>query len=100
MDKETLKKANELARLMEEHESALLCFEWDVNQYDNYSRADDDQLPPKYVSTNPRLIIEFDGNDGREQQMIPMVLSDALVEFIKENIKENLSRLKKEFENI
>lgn len=101
MDKGTLEKANELAGLIKEHESALLCFEWDGNQYENYERPEDDQLPPDWISTNPRLIIEYDDCDEmRQQQKIPMVLSDALIEFIKENIKENLSKLKKEFENL
>lgn len=86
MDDKTLQRANEVARMTREHESALRCFEWD-SEYGAGSR-------------NPQLIIEFDDEDGREQQKIPMVLSDFLVDMIKQAIRANLSVLKSEFESL
>lgn len=72
MDITTLEKANELNRKIKEFQQALNCF----------------QLDQEYGggSTNPRLIIEFDGADGREEQPLPMNLSDALVSFLKAEI--------------
>ncbi len=99
MNTETLKKANELSKLISDHESALSCFEWDANYYENINRPENKQLPPKIFSTNPRLIIEYDG-DGREQQLIPMGLSDFLINIIKDQIKENLNKIRKEFEEL
>ncbi len=72
MDVTTLEKANELNKMIKEYQQTLRCFEWEKE----YGGA----------STNPRLIIEFDGPDGREQQPIPMVLSDVLVSYLKEEI--------------
>lgn len=86
MDNKTLKRANEVARMIREHESALCCFEWEP-EYGGGSR-------------NPQLIIEFDDEDGREQQKITMVLSDFLVDMIKQAIRANLSALKSEFESL
>jgi hypothetical protein len=53
-------------------------------------------------STNPILIIEHDDpfEGGREQQRIPMVLSDFLINLIKDSIKGNLEKLKDEFQNL
>lgn len=105
MKEETLKKANELLKLIKEHESALLCFEYDANEWANELRKNCKQelLPPKVESANPKLIIEHDAFDDdwyRATQPIPMVLSDFLVNIIKEQIKENLEKLKKEFEEL
>ena len=92
MDKETLKKANEISQKIIEHECALGCFYFDVNQYSDVA------VPPEYISTNPQLIIEFDDCEGgREQQKIPMVLSDYLISMLKDAIKSNLDKLKSEF---
>ena len=105
MEIETLKKGNQLLKLITEHEQALLCFEYDNNEYENDYRKDkgEDLLPPDIRSTNPKLIIEFDAFDDdwyREKQVIPIVLSDFLVNVIKEQIRENLSKLNEDFENI
>lgn len=105
MEKERLKEANRLNKLIEEHEKALLCFEYDKNEYINYiSEANgEEKLPPEYESTNPKLIIEYDKFDGdryRKQLPIPMVLSDSLVDALKMAIKEYLSKLKSEFEKL
>ncbi|WP_419033421.1 hypothetical protein [Dysgonomonas gadei] len=99
MENETLKKANELNELINEYESALCCFEYDQNEYFNNTLPEGKKLPPRMITTNPRLIIEYDG-DGREQQLIPMVLSDVLVELLKQSIKENLAELKRQFKDL
>lgn len=102
MEIETLKKGNQLLSEIKEHEKALLCFEYNANEYMNIVREDrgEDLLPPDIRSTNPKLIIEYDALDDdwyREKQEIPMVLSDFLANIIKEQIRENLTKLKKEF---
>jgi hypothetical protein len=91
MNKEILQKANELAKLISEHENALSCFEFDVAL---------DGFAPEWISTNPQLIIEYDDCDAREQQKIPMVLSDFLINIIKGSIRENLSKLQEEFKRL
>ncbi|WP_195372955.1 hypothetical protein [Parabacteroides leei] len=105
MEKERLNEANRLNKLIEEHEKALCCFEYDANESINDMRESEglEKLPPEYKSTNPKLIIEFDELDEdwyRRQLPIPMVLSDVLVDTIKVAIKENLSKLKSEFEKL
>lgn len=57
MNKEKLKEANRLNKLIEEHEQALNCFEFDTNYY---ARDEDPNLPIALESTNPILIIEHD----------------------------------------
>lgn len=103
MDKETLKKANELSNLIEELKKALLCFEYDENEIPNSWKNEGEKLPPKMVSTNPKLIIEYDEWDEdmyRHQQPIPIVLSDFLIDVIKQHIETNLKNLKQEFKNL
>lgn len=72
MDIKTLEKAYELNRKIKEFTEALNCFQWS----DEYGGG----------STNPRLIIEFDGGDGREEQPLPINLSDELTSFLKAEI--------------
>ena len=72
MDITTLEKANELNKKIKEFQLALNCFEWEKE----YGGG----------TTNPRLIIEFDGCDGRETQSLPINLSDTLVSFLKAQI--------------
>lgn len=86
MDDKILDRANEIARMIREDESALCCFEW-PEEYGGHSR-------------NPQLIIEFDGCDGREQVKIPMILSECLTNILKDAIKSNLNKLKNEFEEL
>lgn len=88
MEIEKLKKGNELNRKINELNSALGCFEF---QYD--------ETTPK-VSTNPQLIIEFDGGDGREQLKIPMVLSEFLTDLLKNTIKSELEKAQSEFDKL
>lgn len=71
MDITTLEKANELNRKIKEFTEALNCFEWEEEG--------------KKYSTNPTLIIEFD-RDDREQQRLPMNLSNELVAVLKTEI--------------
>jgi hypothetical protein len=73
MTAETLAEANELNKSIREFQQALNCFEWE-NPED----------PTIKISLNPRLIIEFDGDDEcREQRKVPMNLSSAFVDFVK-----------------
>lgn len=62
MDVTILKEANRLNSLIEDHEKALRCFEYDKNENLNYYREanGEEVLPAEYESTNPNLIIEFD----------------------------------------
>jgi hypothetical protein len=73
MDITTLGKANELNKKIKEFSEALNCFEW---------KPEENAEP---ISTNPRLIIEYD-YDGREQQPLPINLSNELVAFLKAEI--------------
>ena len=103
MKKEILKKANELNKKISEFESALLCFEYDINEPANYHYAQigKNLLPPNIQSTNPILIIEhlnLEEGEGRTQTKIPMVLSDCLIGMIKLAIKDNLDKLTQEFD--
>lgn len=104
MNEEFLKKGNELLKQIREHESALVCFEYDENEEANYYREECRKLAPNMISTNPKLIIEYDKYDEdipyREMLSLPMVLSGFLVNIIKEQIKENLNKLQKEFDDL
>jgi hypothetical protein len=86
MDITTLTKANQLNQKIKEFSEALNCFEWDKE----YGGG----------TTNPRLIIEFDGCDGRETQPLPMTLSNALVSFLKEEIIKGRDAAVSEFNNL
>lgn len=72
---ETLNKANELNKRIKEFETALDCFE--------YAPSDDES---KKISTDPRLIIDYFGDDCRQQQALPMNLSNEMVAFLKAEI--------------
>jgi hypothetical protein len=84
MDITTLEKANALNKKIKEFTEALNCFEWG----EEYG----------WHSTNPKLIIEFDGGDGRERQLLPMNLIDALVGFLKTEIKNGKEAAIAEFD--
>ncbi|HZK94398.1 MAG TPA: hypothetical protein VFC67_09340 [Prolixibacteraceae bacterium] len=89
MDTTTLEKANELNRKIKEFSEALNCFE--------YQPYCDEERREERVSSDPRLIIEFNGGDDREQLMLPMNLSDTLVDFLKAEIKKELKKSVYEF---
>ncbi len=100
MNKEKLQKANELVKKISEHENALNCFEFDIHEY---GRHNNPELPIKLVSTNPQLIIEHDDieeGEGRTQTPVPIILSNLLIEMIKKAIKESLSLLQTEFDQL
>jgi len=89
MDTTKLKKANDLDRKIKELNEALNCFEWPV-----------DEGQPK-VSTNPRLIIDFDSCEGgREQIKLPMELSNQLSTWIKGEIARELKFTVMEFNEL
>lgn len=83
MDITTLQKANELNEKIKEFQRALNCFQWE----EEYGGG----------STNPRLIIEFDGPDGRDAQLLPMNLSDSMVLFLKEELIKGRDTVVAEF---
>ena len=83
MEIEILKKANILDKKIRELKDALSCFEWRQS-------FDDDELKGNYMSTNPVIIIEFDGTDDREQIKIPMQLNESFVKILKNEIKKEL----------
>ena len=89
MDIQTLGKANALNQKIREFTEALNCFEW--------THPEDESQ--KY-STKPRLIIDFDGGDGREQIALPMNLSDTLVSFLKAEIIKGRDAAVKEFNHL
>ena len=75
MNAATLQKANELNKRIKEFTEAQNCFELE-------------DLSGKKISTNPRLIIDFDGVDGREQIFFPLGLSETMVGFLKQEINK------------
>lgn len=90
MNKEILKKGNDLNKKIGEFQEALNCFEWTS-----------EIKGVKPTSTNPRIIVEFDDEDGgRSQLKLPMSLSDVLVDLLKQEIKKGLESAKLEFESL
>jgi len=85
MDTTTLGKANKLNREIQEFYEALNCFEY---QSEGLTTG---------ISTNPRLIIEFDGGDDREHLTLPMNLSETLTDYLKSEIKKGLKKAVDEF---
>jgi len=86
MDLTTLEKANDLNRKIKQFNNALDCFQWEAE----YGGG----------TTNPQIIIEFDGCDGREQQPIPMFLSDEMLGFLKESIIKGRKNALDEFNSL
>ena len=89
MDVITLTKGNDLNRKISEFQEVLNCFEWQP-----YS---DEERVHEAVSTNPKLIIDFDGCDGREQLEVPMNLNAQFIHFLKTEIKKALDETVQEF---
>ena len=85
MDAKTLERANELLKKIKQLQHVLECFEWEP-EFGGHSR-------------NPRLIIEFD-RDGREEQILPMNLSDELINFLKAQIIKDCDILLAEFNTL
>lgn len=78
MDTNTLHEANNLSWRIKELANALNCFEYEH------------EAGQEPISTNPQLIIEFDGGDDREQIKLPINLSQTLTDFLKVEIKKEL----------
>jgi len=84
MDTAKLRKANDLDKKIREFTEALNCFEW-----------------PDKVSTNPRLIIEFDDDEGgRSSIKLPMELSNNLIDWLKTEITKNRQNVVNEFNEL
>lgn len=85
MTKETLDLANDLNRRIKILEQAKNCFSWETDNGIEFP-------------THPKLIIEFDGNDGREQLAIPSELNDVIITDLLKWFSDNLARARTEFE--
>jgi len=89
MNNQTLQTANKINKDLNEFERALECFETTIGDSEEKH------------STSPKLIIDFDDfDDGRTQIALPMNLSDHMIGILKQNIIENIERMKKEFEEL
>jgi hypothetical protein len=89
MDITTLEKANELNRKIKQFSEALNCFEMEP-----YCDGERNNVR---VSTNPQIIIEYDGGDERELIKIPMALNEVLINFLLKEIKTGLDKTVEEF---
>lgn len=89
MDTTTLDKANSLNGKIKELTEALNCFEWPWFEGDSI------------VSTNPRLIIEFDDEEGgRTNIKLSMVLNEILIDVLKSEIKKERDITVNEFNQL
>lgn len=86
MNEATLVEANFLNKKIKALEKALTCFQWE----EEYGGG----------STNPTIIIEYDGGDGRDQQPIPMEIGPELTDFLKTQIKKELDLYRISFSNL
>lgn len=90
MDLIRLNKANALNRKIKEYEEALECFE--------HRYGDENEF---VFDRTPKILLDVDDLDGgREQLPIPMILSDELIKFLKEQIILNLNLAKEDFINL
>lgn len=87
MDVTTLERANALNRKIKTLSEALNCFEY----------KDDNG---KVYSTDPALVIDYEGGDGRESLAIPMYLNEKLIHVIKSNVVEELRQAVTEFNSL
>lgn len=95
MTNEQLQKGKELEKKIKNLTEAYECFEWKpYSDYPGYENT-------RPVSTNPRIIIEYDdGDDGRTTTHLPMELSDSFVAQIKLQISAELEALNKELDEL
>ena len=90
MNIEKLLLGNEISRKIKQSNDVLDCFEWGY--------YDDNGVLVNGGSREPKLIIEFDDNDGgRDTLPIPFVLNPVLIELIKDFIINERFKLAKEF---
>jgi len=90
---ENLERGNEIQKQLKSFEEALNCFEYKFG-------GDGETLLDNPISTNPKLMLEFDdySNEGdRSIIPIPNVLSDDLIDMIKHGIILNIKSLESEF---
>jgi len=85
MNLTTLEKANALNNKIKEFNQALNCFQWEDGA-------------GNFHSANPRLIIQYDGGDGREEQPLPMNLSNTFVTLLKAEISRCMDEAVAELE--
>lgn len=90
MELSTLQRANELQARIRAFETALECFEEKYGENEEYT-----------FNKTPQIIINIDdGDGGRENIPIPMVLNNGLIDFLKVEIESTLEETKTEFENL
>jgi len=93
MEIDELKLGNDLHEKIKKSDDLLDCFDWIAE--------DENGNVTNCGSRNPRLIIEFDGNDDdRETMKVPFVLNPVLIEMIKDFIRHERFKLAKEFKEL
>lgn len=93
---ENLQRGNEIQKLLKSFEEALNCFEYKFG-------GDGESLLENPISTNPKLMLEFDDYSNEcDRSIIPVpnVLSDELIGLIKQGILLNIQLLKSEFKDL
>ena len=89
MDITTLEKANELNKKIKNLSEVIYCLS---------------ELHPEHhnqkMRRNPRLIIEHDGPDEREQIPLSMELNGAFISFVKKKLIETREAAVKEFNEL
>lgn len=89
-----MQKANALYQKIRELQEALSCFE-----YQPYPDSPDKEKREKVVSTNPELIVEYDG-DGREKVKLPLRLNESLIETLKLELMRELEKTIQAFDDL
>lgn len=92
MDLTTLQKANDLNEKIEQCTKVLKCFEWQPY-------CDEERMHER-VSTNPTLIIEYDGADDRQEQRVPFELNPEIIAAIKWWTTQKRDQVVKQFNNL
>ena len=82
----TLQKANELDKKIRQLKSSLECFE----HHKEHGGG----------STNPTIVIEYDGGDGREHMALPINVNIALIGVLKAEILSSLETALDEFSSL
>lgn len=84
MTTEQLTQAKELHRKITACNNALDCFEWDLGKLGKRS-------------TNPSIIIEYDGPDGREKVRLPFEINEPFFVILQAAIRDHKEMYEKEF---
>lgn len=88
MNAETFKRANQLHGDIKQFEEALNCFEW---------KASPDSPA---ISTNPVIIVEYDGDESRCRTKLPINLSTVLIAILKDELIKGKIEAQKEFDSL